>query len=666
MATRQGPRAGGGRLPAAGARRPAGVLPVHPGQRWRGDPGAPARARGHRQPPDAVVRPGRAVRRTARPAPADPRIPATGRGRGARTQRRADPRGGAGGAHERRPGLERGSDARGFPGVPRRAPRPPAPTGRLGDAAGAAHLRCRRLAGAAPGHRHAAARRALLPRARSRPRRTVRRRFQGAAGRSCLPHAATLPARRWRDRQGGRSAPARAVAARPRTGPPARRHRRTGGAARRPRRALRRARAGRRSDPQSAGTQRAQPVRLRGRQGTDPRRLRSRRRGLRPTAGKLPRRAPGQGAGKARLQPLVVGNHAPPGHRRKPGAARPRPAPALGRRWPPAGAGHRAGGGTGASTGGRGATGDQCLPRPVRRLHAPARRGHRAPRRAGRAGQPAGAQQPGAGAAPARTRRRSATGAAPVAPAAVRQCAGRLRHRGNATDPRFHPLGRRLGARRAVPRALAVRLRQSRLGREAGWRQPVRRTVEGCTGGDPLALLDAQRRALHRPPVRVPRRPVAGGTPPRRRQPGAVHRRPAPAPAAHHGRRAVPRQRAARALPQPAVDRRDAARGLRRQPGNARPGQQPVGLAGGGSHHGPRRPVAGVARHLRHGPPRAGSRRVVRNAQSDRPGADHRAHGRGHPQGLLGRQRADPPRTGRALAATGGRRRRRGRRGDHP
>ena len=63
-------------------------------------------------------------------------------------------------AHERRPGLERGSDARGFPGVPRRAPRPPAPTGRLGDAAGAAHLRCRRLAGAAPGHRHAAARRA--------------------------------------------------------------------------------------------------------------------------------------------------------------------------------------------------------------------------------------------------------------------------------------------------------------------------------------------------------------------------------------------------------------------------------------------------------------------------------------------------------------------------
>ncbi|MDF5939897.1 cobaltochelatase subunit CobN [Pseudomonas aeruginosa] len=42
---------------------------------------------------------------------------------------------------------------------------------------------------------------------------------------------------------------------------------------------------------------------------------------------------------------------------------------------------------------------------------------------------------------------------------------------------------------------------------------------------------------------------------------GAVHRRPAPAPAAHHGRRAVPRQRAARALPQPAVDRRDAARG---------------------------------------------------------------------------------------------------------
>ena len=36
------------------------------------------------------------------------------------------------------------------------------------------------------------------------------------------------------------------------------------------------------------------------------------------------------------------------------------------------------------------------------------------------------------------------------------------------------------------------------------------------------------------------------------------------------------------------------------------------------------------------------------------------------PQGLLGRQRADPPRTGRALAATGGRRRRRGRRGDHP
>ncbi|MDF5979915.1 cobaltochelatase subunit CobN [Pseudomonas aeruginosa] len=54
------------------------------------------------------------------------------------------------------------------------------------------------------------------------------------------------------------------------------------------------------------------------------------------------------------------------------------------------------------------------------------------------------------------------------------------------------------------------------------------------------------------------------------------------------------------------------------------------------------------------------------NAQSDRPGADHRAHGRGHPQGLLGRQRADPPRTGRALAATGGRRRRRGRRGDHP
>ncbi len=67
-----------------------------------------------------------------------------------------------------------------------------------------------------------------------------------------------------------------------------------------------------------------------------------------------------------------------------------------------------------------------------------------------------------------------------------------------------------------------------------------------------------------------------------------------------------------------------------------------------------------------HGPPRAGSRRVVRNAQSDRPGADHRAHGRGHPQGLLGRQRADPPRTGRTLAATGGRRRRRGRRGDHP
>ncbi len=80
-------------------------------------------------------------------------------------QRRADPRGGAGGAHERRPGLERGSDARGFPAF----------LGVLHDhlhrLAGSAmplgqhSFGVAAVAGAAPGHHRAAARRALLPRA---------------------------------------------------------------------------------------------------------------------------------------------------------------------------------------------------------------------------------------------------------------------------------------------------------------------------------------------------------------------------------------------------------------------------------------------------------------------------------------------------------------------
>ncbi|MDF5939896.1 cobaltochelatase subunit CobN [Pseudomonas aeruginosa] len=406
--------------------RALGDLPVfYPyirGQRWRGDPGAPARRAvtvSHQTPSFA---PAGLYDELRGPAPViryEYQQLDEGAVRG--LQRRADPRGGAGGAHERRPGLERGSDARGFPGVPRRAPRPPATDWPAQRCRWGLHTFG---VAASPELRLGTVMRqlgeALLPRARSRPRRTVRRRFPGRCGKvvptaRCNATCATAarsprwPIPRLReqllrarelDRQLADTGELEALLA---------------GLAERF------VAPGPGGDP-IRGPQvpsGLQPVRLRGRQGTDPRRLR--KPAPRPSASCwLPRRAPGQGAGKARLQPLVVRKPCATWASSKARRCTPRPAPALGRRWPPAGAGHRAGGGT------RGVHGwtlvlqvtsvyrDQfdgscaCSPRPssasprwtsrATRWRATARRW----------------------AAPARTRRRSATGAAPVAPAAVR------------------------------------------------------------------------------------------------------------------------------------------------------------------------------------------------------------------------------------------------------
>ncbi len=179
-----------------------------------------------------------------------------------------------------------------------------------------------------------------------------------------------------------------------------------------------------------------------------------------------------------------------------------------------------------------------------------------------------------------------------------------------------------------------------------------------------LALLDAQRRALHRPPVRVPRRPVAGGTPPRRRQPALYiadlrQRQPRTTAAAQflaselRGRYLSPQWIAAM--------QREAT------PAAWKCSTWPTtcGRLGGGIA-----PRSAPTSGERCATPSSwtaaswvsprGSKRTIRTAS----GADHRAHGRGHP-GATGTPASRPAANGRALAATGGRRRRRGRRGDH-
>lgn len=171
---------------------------------------------------------------------------------------------------------------------------------------------------------------------------------------------------------------------------------------------------------------------------------------------------------------------------------------------------------------------------------------------------PAGAFAAGACAARRRRRGLSASnlcawgavavlsGNGPPGAARLLRRAGQPWQRHAAYGARLDDMGRGFGARRALPRRHPLRLWRAGLGRSLAGGQFVRRAASGNAGRAHVAVAQPQRRAVHRPSVRVPRRPVAGGPPSRRG--GAVALRLGPARCrrhAHDAAGALPRRGAA-------------------------------------------------------------------------------------------------------------------------